>query len=61
MNDKMPRDASTLAPAYGGVPTVTLGAGEAAMAHQTNEYCIVDRIGEAVEAYTEIARHWNIR
>jgi len=29
------------------------------MAHQTDEYCFVDRIGEAVEAYTEIARRWN--
>ena len=54
-------DASALTPAYGGVPTVILGPGEAAMAHQTDEYCIVDRIGEAVEAYTEIARRWNAR
>lgn len=54
-------DASALAPAYGGAPTVILGPGEATMAHQTDEYCIVDRIGEAVEAYTEIARRWNIR
>jgi len=52
-------DASALTPAYGGVPTVILGPGEAAMAHQTDEYCFVDRIGEAVEAYTEIARRWN--
>ncbi len=54
-------DASALAPAYGGAPTVILGPGEATMAHQTDEYCIVNRIGEAVEAYTEIARRWNIR
>ena len=57
----MLRDASALAPAYGGVPTVILGPGKAAMAHQTDEYCAVDRIGEAVEAYAEIARHWYIR
>lgn len=54
-------DASALAPAYGGAPTVILGPGEATMAHQTDEYCIVNRIGEAVEAYTEIARRWNTR
>ena len=54
-------DASALTPAYGGVPTVILGPGEAAMAHQTDEYCYVDRIGEAVEAYMEIARRWNAR
>ena len=57
----MLRDASALAPAYGGVPTAILGPGEAAMAHQTDEYCVVDRIGKVVEAYTEIARHWNTR
>ena len=54
-------DASALAPAYGGVPTVILGPGEAAMAHQTDEYCLVDNISQAVEAYTEIARRWNAR
>lgn len=54
-------DASALAPAYGGPPTVILGPGEAAMAHQTDEYCVVDRIGEAVEAYVEIARRWSDR
>ena len=52
-------DASALTPAYGGPPTIILGPGEATMAHQTDEYCVVDRIGEAVEAFTEIARHWN--
>ncbi|MBL94412.1 MAG: acetylornithine deacetylase [Magnetovibrio sp.] len=54
-------DASALTPAYGGIPTVILGPGEAAMAHQTDEYCMVDRIPEAVEAYIEIAKRWNVR
>jgi len=52
-------DASVLTPAYGNVPTLILGPGEAAMAHQTDEYCYVDRIGQAVEAYMEIALRWN--
>ena len=52
-------DASVLTPAYGNVPTLILGPGEAVMAHQTDEYCYVDRIGQAVEAYMEIARRWN--
>lgn len=52
-------DASALTPAYGGAPTVILGPGEAAMAHQTDEYCFVDRIVEAVEAYTQIGKRWN--
>ena len=51
-------DASALTPAYGGVPTVVLGPGEAALAHQTDEYCVVDRIGEATDIYTEIAKRW---
>ena len=52
-------DAAALTPAYGGPPTVILGPGEAAMAHQTDEYCVVDRIDQAVDAYVEIAKRWN--
>lgn len=51
-------DASALRPAYGNVPTVVLGPGEAEMAHQTDEYCVVERIDQAVEIYTEIIRRW---
>ncbi len=51
-------DASALTPAYGGIPTIVLGPGEMAMAHQTDEYCELDRIGQAVEAYVQIARRW---
>ncbi len=51
-------DGAALTPAYGGVPTVIQGPGEAAMAHQTDEYCDVDCINQAVEAYVEIARKW---
>jgi succinyl-diaminopimelate desuccinylase len=51
-------DASVLAPALGGVPTLVMGPGEASMAHKTDEYCLVPKIGEAVELYGEIARRW---
>jgi succinyl-diaminopimelate desuccinylase len=51
-------DASVLTPAYGGPPTVILGPGEPAMAHQTDEYCETARIDEAVEAYARIAAAW---
>ena len=54
-------DAAALTPAYGGVPTVILGPGETAMAHQTDEYCRVDRINEAVEAYKQIALRWSAK
>ena len=51
-------DASALTPAFGHAPTIILGPGEGSMAHQTDEYCYVERIHQAVEAYTEIARRW---
>jgi succinyl-diaminopimelate desuccinylase len=51
-------DASALTPAYGGPPTLILGPGEAGLAHQTDEHCLVERIEQAVELYTEITRRW---
>ncbi len=51
-------DAAALKPAYGGPPTVILGPGEPEMAHQTDEFCIVDRIEQAVEANVNITKQW---
>ena len=51
-------DAAALNVAYNTPPTVILGPGEAQMAHQTNEYCVVDRVTDSVAAYEEIARRW---
>jgi succinyl-diaminopimelate desuccinylase len=51
-------DAAALRPAYGMPPTVILGPGEPQMAHQTDEYCVAERIREAVGAYEEIIRRW---
>lgn len=51
-------DAAALTPAYGGPPTVILGPGEPAMAHRTDEYCLVERIEQAVEVYAEIIERW---
>jgi succinyl-diaminopimelate desuccinylase len=51
-------DASALTPAFGGPPTVILGPGEAAKAHQTDEYCSVQRIREATDIYARIAARW---
>jgi succinyl-diaminopimelate desuccinylase len=52
-------DASALTPAYGGVPTIILGPGEASMAHQTDEYCFVARIEQAVGIYRTLAENWS--
>ncbi len=51
-------DASALTPAYDDAPTVVLGPGELALAHQTDEWCRVTRIEEAVEVFEQIARRW---
>lgn len=51
-------DAAALNVAYSTPPTVILGQGEAQMAHQTNEYCVIDRVAESVSIYEEIARRW---
>ncbi len=52
-------DAAFLTPAYGGPPTVILGPGEPEMAHQTDEYCVVERIREAEAIFTYLALEWN--
>lgn len=51
-------DASALTPYYGGIPTIILGPGEAALAHQTDEYCFVDRITQAKAAYEALIQLW---
>jgi succinyl-diaminopimelate desuccinylase len=51
-------DAAALNIAYGTPPTIVLGPGEAPLAHQTDEYCVVERVAESVAAYEEIARRW---
>jgi len=51
-------DASVLTPAFGHPPTIILGPGEAAKAHQTDEYCEVDRIRVATAIYAALAAKW---
>jgi succinyl-diaminopimelate desuccinylase len=45
-------DASVFSPIFDGAQTVICGPGEPEMAHQTDEYCEVSKIGEAVEIYS---------
>jgi succinyl-diaminopimelate desuccinylase len=47
-------DGAVLQPAYGGVPTVILGPGQPEMAHQTDEYCLVEFLEKAVDIYRKI-------
>lgn len=51
-------DAANLLGAYRGAPTVVLGPGEAAQAHQTDEHASMERIRESVEIYEQIIRDW---
>ena len=51
-------DAAALKPAFDGAPTVILGPGDMTLAHQTDEYCAVDKIEEAANIYETIARRW---
>ncbi|MEX0923737.1 MAG: M20 family metallopeptidase [Rhodovibrionaceae bacterium] len=51
-------DASVLVGGMGGVPAAILGPGEPKMAHQTDEYCELRRIEEAVEIYSRAIADW---
>ena len=51
-------DAANLLKAYAGAPTVVLGPGEPQMAHQTDEYCSMERIRQSVEIYEKLIRDW---
>ena len=45
--------------AYRDIPMVVLGPGEPQLAHQTDEYCLVDRIEQAADIYSELIKDWS--
>ena len=51
-------DAANLLKVYEGAPTIILGPGEAGMAHQTDEYCSLERIRQSVAIYEAIIGDW---
>ena len=51
-------DAAALRLPLGMPPIVILGPGEPEMAHQTDEFCRVDRIGEAHELFVDVIDDW---
>ena len=51
-------DAAALTPAYGSPPTLILGPGEPSMAHQTDEYCVMDRVEASVDMYKDIISNY---
>jgi succinyl-diaminopimelate desuccinylase len=52
-------DASIFVPAMGGPPTLILGPGEPGLAHQTDEWCSVERVRQAHSIYSEMISRWN--
>jgi succinyl-diaminopimelate desuccinylase len=52
-------DAAVLNAVYRDVPICVLGPGEPQLAHQTDEYCVVDRIEQSVVIYSDFIREWN--
>lgn len=51
-------DASPLVTALEFPPALIMGPGEAILAHQTDEYCAIHRIEQAVELYEKICAQW---
>lgn len=51
-------DGSILKQAYPQVPMVVLGPGQASMAHQTDEFCQIDRVEQGFDAYRELIKAW---
>ena len=51
-------DAGALKPGMGNPPTVILGPGEPAQAHQTDEYCLISRVEEAEAIYSAAIAQW---
>lgn len=54
-------DASALKPAIGNPPTVILGPGQPEMAHQTDEFCYVDKIADATRLFSDLIQDWQSR
>ena len=51
-------DAAVLVPALGGVPTLILGPGEPHLAHQTDEWCSLERLHQAKDIYRRLIIDW---
>jgi succinyl-diaminopimelate desuccinylase len=51
-------DGTDLKRGFGGPPAVILGPGEPALAHQTDEWCSLTRLGESVELFRTLMQRW---
>lgn len=51
-------DGSVLQGVYGNVPTIILGPGQPEIAHQTDEFCYIDKLEQSVKIYKDILLKW---
>jgi succinyl-diaminopimelate desuccinylase len=51
-------DGTDLKRGFGGPPAVILGPGEPALAHQTDEWCSMERLGQSVELFRTLMQRW---
>jgi succinyl-diaminopimelate desuccinylase len=51
-------DGADLKRGFGGPPAVVLGPGEPKLAHQTDEWCSMDRIEQSTELFRTLMRDW---
>ena len=51
-------DGADLGRGFGGPPTVIVGPGEPQLAHQTDEWCSMERMAQSVDLFTTLARRW---
>lgn len=51
-------DGSDLKRGYGGPPAVVLGPGEPQLAHQTDEWCSINRIEQSVDLFRTLMLRW---
>lgn len=54
-------DGADLKRGYGGPPAVILGPGEPQLAHQTDEWCSLERLGQSVEVFRKLMGRWQRR
>ncbi len=51
-------DGADLKRGFGGPPAVILGPGEPKLAHQTDEWCSMNRIEQSTELFSKLMRDW---
>lgn len=51
-------DGAVLQKLYNNAPAVILGPGQPELAHQTDEFCYINKLEEAVNIYKNILSNW---